>query len=139
MWRRGARGGIEVAMIRPEGSSAWALPKGHVEQGESMQEAAVREVGEETGLKVGVVEKLGDVSYVFSWRDEPGGPLTRIFKRVRFFLMQFAGGDSGRHDHEIEEVAWLDIDEAIRRATYKNERTLIETGRQILRARGVGE
>ena len=125
-------------MIRPKGSSAWALPKGHVERGETVHDAAVREVGEETGLEVGAVEKLGDMSYVFSWRDKPGGPVVRVFKRVRFFLMQLAGGDSARHDAEIEEVAWLDIDDAIRRASYKNERTLIETARQILRERGVG-
>jgi 8-oxo-dGTP pyrophosphatase MutT (NUDIX family) len=138
VWRRGGRGGIEVALIRPRHSKAWALPKGHIEQGESVHDAAVREVREETGLKAGVVEKLGSISYIFSWRDRRRGSYTRIFKRVYFFLMQFAGGDISRHDAEVDEVAWVDVDRAIERATYKSERELLDKARAVLRERGVG-
>jgi 8-oxo-dGTP pyrophosphatase MutT (NUDIX family) len=139
VWRRGARGGIEIAMIRPRGTDSWALPKGHVEQAESMEQAAVREVREETGLRAGAVEKLGDISYVFSWRDAPAEPPARIFKRVRFFLMQFAGGEIARQHSEVDEAAWVEIGDAIARATYKSERELIEKARAMLRGRGAGE
>jgi len=118
--------GLQFVLIRPRGAQTWALPKGHVEKGESVEGAAMREVREETGLEVGHVEPLGDVSYVFSWRDQPGGQLVRVFKRVHFFAMEFAGGDPAGHDAEIDEVAWVPAHEALQRATYKDERRLIE-------------
>ena len=127
VYRKLPDGELEFVLIRPKGAKSWALPKGHIEGDESSQEAAVREVREETGLEVGKVEALGDVSYVFSWRDKPGGEPIRIFKRVKFFTMEFAGGDPSRHDAEIDEVAWIPACEALKRATYKDERSLIET------------
>jgi 8-oxo-dGTP pyrophosphatase MutT (NUDIX family) len=135
VWRRGSSGDIEVVLIRPAGGQAWALPKGHVEKGEHVIDAAMREVHEETGLDVGGAEKLGDVSYVFSWHDQPSAPLVRIFKRVYFFLMECRGGSPAQHDAETEEVAWMPIDEAIARATYNNERELLKKARSVLAVR----
>jgi 8-oxo-dGTP pyrophosphatase MutT (NUDIX family) len=135
VWRRNQRGALEVAFIRPAGSQAWALPKGHVEKGEHVIDAAVREVLEETGLDVGSPEKLGEVSYVFSWRDHPDEPPVRIFKRVYFFTMEWRGGDGRKHDAETDEVAWLPIDDAIERATYDNERELLRKACTLLAAR----
>ncbi len=135
VWRRSTAGGIEVVLIRPAGGQAWALPKGHVEKGEHVVDAALREAREETGLDVGGAEKLGDVSYVFSWHDRPSAPLVRIFKRVYFFLMECRGGEPAKHDAEIAEVAWLPIDDAIDKATYDNERGLLKKAREVLAAR----
>ncbi|MGO9603105.1 MAG: NUDIX hydrolase [Candidatus Binataceae bacterium] len=132
VWRRTPQEEFEFVLIRPRGSDTWAMPKGHLEKGESIEDAAVREVREETGLTVGRIEPLGDVSYIFSLRDSPGAPLTRISKRVHFFLMEFAGGDHVDHDHEIDEVAWLSASEALDRATYADERKLIEKAIDIL-------
>ncbi|MGC1343384.1 MAG: NUDIX hydrolase [Candidatus Binataceae bacterium] len=131
VWRPGEHG-IEIAMIRPHGSDAWALPKGHIEKDESTERAAIREVREETGLEVAGVRALGDVAYVFSWRDKHRGTITRVSKRVHFFLMEFAGGDTADHDGEIDEVAWVPIDAALARASYANERVLIEKARAQL-------
>jgi len=135
VYRRVGQRDLEFAMIRPKGSDSWALPKGHLESDESVQSAAVREVREETGLEVGRVEPLGDIAYIFSWRDRPDAQLVRIYKRVRFFLMEFTGGDPSRHDSEIEEVVWMPAAEAARRATYKDERNLIEKAIRVLSER----
>ncbi len=135
VWRRARQGGsLEVVLIRPAGSESWALPKGHVEKGEHVVDAALREVREETGLEVGDAEKLGDVSYVFSWRDRPGEPAVRIFKRVYFFTMKSRGGDIRKHDAETDEVVWLSIDAAIARASYANERELLKKAQSALAA-----
>ena len=110
------------------------LPKGHVEAGETVVQAAIRETREESGLTVGAVEPLGEISYVYSSRDRHGGALTRIFKRVHFFLMEHAGGDPAAHDFEIDEVAWLSLDEALACATYPSERALIAKAGTMLGA-----
>lgn len=134
IWRRNPDGSFNVVLVRPAGRNTWVLPKGHLEAGESALEAARREAREESGMLVAAVEPLGDVSYVFSSRERAGGPLTRIFKRVHFFLMECAGGDPSAHDSEIDEVAWVSFDEALRRATHTNEQELIARAREMLGA-----
>jgi 8-oxo-dGTP pyrophosphatase MutT (NUDIX family) len=134
IWRRDPAGQFEFVLIRPSGKNFWALPKGHVEPGESVAEAAVREVREETGLTVANLEPLGQISYIYSFRENPAVPLVRIFKRVHFFLMEMQGGDTARHDAEIDQVAWLGFDDAVRRVTFENERKLIVKGGAMLSA-----
>jgi 8-oxo-dGTP pyrophosphatase MutT (NUDIX family) len=135
VWRRARNGALEVALIRPRHSKAWALPKGHLEEGETAREAAIREVREETGLEVASADPLGQIAYVFSWRDRKDGPLTRIFKRVEYFLMECAGGDVADHDHEVDEVAWRPLNRALARATYENEREILSKARARLSPR----
>lgn len=132
VYRRSSDGELQFILIRPKGSETWALPKGHIEKDESVETAAVREVREETGLEVARVEPLGEVSYIFSWRDQPEASLVRIFKRVHFFTMEYAGGDLSAHDGEIDEVTWFPAEEAVRRATYKDERSLLEKAVAVL-------
>ena len=132
IWRRRPNGAVEMVLVRPTGKSTWVLPKGHVEPGESVLEAALREANEESGLQVVAGEPLGQVSYLYSWRDRPDARLIRIFKRVHFYLMQCVGGDPRDHDDEIEEVVWLAIDQALARASHKSERGLIVKARKAL-------
>jgi 8-oxo-dGTP pyrophosphatase MutT (NUDIX family) len=134
IWRRNPDGSISVVLVRPAGRSTWVLPKGHLEPGETVVQAAIREAREETGLTVGAVEPLGEISYVYSSRERDGATITRIFKHVYFFLMEYTGGDPSAHDSEIDEVAWLSFDEALARATHPSEQALIAKARTMLDA-----
>ena len=121
-----------MVLVRPAGRSTWVLPKGHLEEGETVAQAATREAREESGLTVGRIEPLGEISYVYSSRERNGATLTRIFKRVHFFLMEHTGGDPSAHDSETDEVAWLSFDDALARATHPSEQALIAKARAML-------
>jgi 8-oxo-dGTP pyrophosphatase MutT (NUDIX family) len=122
--RRAESGGLEVALIATHGGERWALPKGLVKKGEALAETALREVREETGLTAEIVAELETVEYWFWW-GQPGRKV-RFHKKVHFFVMRFLSGDVADHDHEVDDAAWLTIDEAIGRASYKSERQLLE-------------
>ena len=102
-----------------KGELVWGLPKGLVEEGESAEEAALREVREETGYLGEVRESLGEVSYWFVWDDE------RVHKTVHFFLMEDSGEAPGERDHEMEEVRWFPVGEAAGVAGFKSEKTIL--------------
>jgi 8-oxo-dGTP pyrophosphatase MutT (NUDIX family) len=114
-----------LAAIRPRGKpeGIWALPKGNIDAGESPAETAVREVREETGVEGRLVEKLGDLRYVYT---RPGG--VRVFKVVSFFLLRAGRGKIGDIDEsmriEVEEARWLPLAEAPRLLSYGGEREM---------------
>ena len=129
--RRGVGGCYEVALIRvlrARGGTAWALPKGWVEQGEEPEQTAVREVREETGLQTRVLRKVDEISYQFYSRADHD----RISKTVHLFLLECLGGDTADHDTEVEEARWFPIEEAGQRLTYKNEREALEKAAVLL-------
>ena len=115
-------GGWHVAVIRPAGKRVWALPKGIVDRGEKPAETAIREVREETGLDGTVVEKLGDVRYVYTWRGE------RVFKVVSFFLVRSTRGRLGAiapaMRREVDEARWVPLADAPRELAYGGERDM---------------
>jgi 8-oxo-dGTP pyrophosphatase MutT (NUDIX family) len=102
------------------GDLAWGLAKGAIEPGETEEQAAVREVLEETGLEVDVVSDLGDIRYFYVWEG------VRVRKRVHFFLMRMTGGDVETRDTEMEDVRWFPLRSAVKRAAYRGEREVIE-------------
>jgi 8-oxo-dGTP pyrophosphatase MutT (NUDIX family) len=115
-------------VIRAGGETAWALPKGWVEQGEDLEQTAIREVREETGLQTRVLRKVDEISYEFYSRADHD----RISKTVHLFLLECLGGDTANHDTEVEEARWFLIDEATRKLTYKNEREALEKAALLL-------
>jgi 8-oxo-dGTP diphosphatase len=124
-------GGIDIVLAArrtKRGDLAWGLAKGLIEPDEDPRDTAVREVREETGLDAEIEEDLGDISYFYVWEG------VRVRKSVRFFLMQATGGDVSKHDHEMEEVRWFDLDEALETASYKSEREVLRKAAERLRA-----
>jgi 8-oxo-dGTP pyrophosphatase MutT (NUDIX family) len=125
---RSIRGRAMVAAIRPQGRERiWVLPKGRIDPGESAAETAVREVLEETGVEGRIVEKLGDIRYVYtaSWEGASG---ERIFKVVSFFLLRAGRGRIGEIEEamriEVAEARWLSLEEAPRLLSYGGEREM---------------
>ena len=120
---------LVVGMRRRERDSAtWTLPKGTPDPGETVEETAVREVTEETGLEVRIVEPLPSIEYTFV---QSG---TRIHKTVHYFLMAPVGGDLSRHDREFERVRWVTFAEAPELLTFATERALVATAADRLEA-----
>ena len=131
---RKLKGGWVLAAIRPAGKDpgVWALPKGNIGRGEEPRETARREVHEETGATGRLVEKLGDVRYVYTWDGE------RIFKVVSFYLLRYSRGRLGdlppETAHEVDEASWLPLQEAPRLLAYGGERKMAEKAISAVRA-----
>jgi len=104
---------------RERDGRTWTLPKGTPNPGESREETAIREVEEETGLEVRITGPLDTIEYSFV---QSG---TRIHKTVHYFLMEPVGGDLALHDHEFDEVRWIQFDAAPTMLTFETERALV--------------
>ena len=107
-----------IGRLDRRGRLLWSLPKGHLEAGESTEDAAVREVEEETGIRGRVVASLGTIDYWFVAEDR------RIHKTVHHYLLEAAGGQLSDRDLEVDEVAWVPLDELRDRLAYAGERRL---------------
>jgi 8-oxo-dGTP pyrophosphatase MutT (NUDIX family) len=106
----------------------WSLPKGHVESRESHEQAALREVREETGCWADLIAKLSDISYWFYLNR------TKHKKAVTFYLMRYLSGDTANHDHEVDEARWFDIHTAKKALKYVNEKRLVDLALDYLDA-----
>ncbi|MEK7679851.1 MAG: NUDIX hydrolase [Deltaproteobacteria bacterium] len=122
----------EVALISVKGGKVWGLPKGTIEQGESMARTAHREVREETGLDGKILEKIGHIEYFFTFRE--GEELRRVFKIVYFFLMEYTAGDVSGHDDEVVDCRWFPMDEAIKILKYEDEKGILKQAKKMIKS-----
>ena len=97
----------------------WSLPKGHIEEGETPEQAALREVAEETGIQSEIEKSLGVIDFWFM----AGGK--RIHKTVHHYLFRESGGLLAAQESEVDEVAWFPLSEIIEKLAYPDEKKLI--------------
>lgn len=110
-----AKDGVEIALVHRPKYDDWTFPKGKVEKGETDEEAAAREVREETGFDCALGEELATVRYV----DRRGRP-----KRVRYWIMTVVGGDTAIPNAEVDDLRWLAPDDACTLLTYAHDQAL---------------
>ncbi|MFQ5880182.1 MAG: NUDIX hydrolase [Dehalococcoidia bacterium] len=118
---RGGSRGLEVILCGRDADGVWGLPKGTPNPGESLEGAALREVGEETGLQVAIQGKVGTIQYWFANPQEG----IRYRKIVHHYLMVARGGRLENHDQEYDRVEWLAAEEACKVLTYANEVSVV--------------
>lgn len=113
-------GSPHVALIATRGKTRWGLPKGAVSEGETSEQAALREVLEETGLEAEIVQPLDTIEYFFRAGD------TLIRKRVDFYLMRYVAGELEPQLSEVDAVEWVELTASLQRASFDSERKLLE-------------
>jgi 8-oxo-dGTP pyrophosphatase MutT (NUDIX family) len=128
---RRSEGGLEVLICGRSGDRLWALPKGTPEEGETLEQAALREVREETGVEVEAEDTVGEIKYWFS-RPQEG---VRYYKTVKHYLMRPIGGDTRFHDEEFDDVQWFGVQEALKLLTYQNEVRILRQAIDLAHAR----
>ena len=124
-------GGFDVVLILTH-ERRWQLPKGWIDEGESAEQTAVREVREETGIDAEIVGPLGDIEYryVSAYDVEPA----RVHKRVHMFLLRYLGGTTDNHDDEVIEARWVAVDDAESLLAFKDEQRMMAKARELLAA-----
>lgn len=120
---------IEIALVHRRAPLLWALPKGTPDSGETIEETALRETREETGLEVEIERPLRSIRYFFV------RGTTRFHKTVHFFLMRAIGGSPDAHDAEFDEVRWIDLPEALALMTHATERSVVEEAAALVEGR----
>lgn len=117
--RRGGAG-LEVAIAGRASDATWVFPKGTPDRHESIEETALREVREETGLEVRALRPLGAIEYSFGAAGE------RVRKSVHFFLMEAVGGDTSLHDGEYDEIRWVSVHQARAMLSFDTYREILD-------------
>ncbi|UCG77740.1 MAG: NUDIX hydrolase [Nitrospirota bacterium] len=126
-------GSVDVVLISLRGGTILTLPKGTIDNDESVEETALREVREETGLTGEIKNDLGSISYWFYDKDDN----IKYRKTVHFFLLRYISGETGDHDSEVEDAVWIDIDSAIDKVVYRSDKQILNKVRNILNGQDV--
>ena len=121
--------GLQVVLVGRARPERWSIPKGTPVYGETLEETALREVREETGLTVRILERLGDITYWFSVRG------VRHHKTVHFYLLEATGGRLEDHDWENDFADWVPEAEALQWMSFASETAIVERALERSRAR----
>lgn len=125
-------GRTEILLVHRRLPPLWALPKGTPDAGETVEETALRETREETGIAAEIEARLRSIRYFFVRSS------TRFHKTVHFFLMRPVGGSIDEHDAEFDEVRWTEAHEAIALLTHATERSVVEEALEQLAGGDIG-
>jgi 8-oxo-dGTP diphosphatase len=122
--------GSQIAIVAMSPSGRWQLPKGLVDEGETIEQAAVREVREEAGIETEVVGKIDTIEYWFvsNW-DEVR---RKIHKKVHFYFLRYLSGDTKDHDHEILEARWVGIEKALEMLAFDSEKEVVRKALEMM-------
>ncbi|HEV2762548.1 MAG TPA: NUDIX domain-containing protein [Pyrinomonadaceae bacterium] len=121
---------VEVALISVGERARWQLPKGLVGRGETPEAAALREVREETGLEAELIAPLDTVEYWYFATER--GARVRYHKFVHFYLMRYKSGSTDRHDAEVNEARWFELQAALAALAFKGERQAVEQAGEVV-------
>ncbi len=130
-------GAFEIALILTHPERRWQLPKGMLDAGETPEQAAVREVREETGITARPIGQIGGTEYQFIGNYD--GERKRFHKRVAWFLMEYVSGDVVDHDDEVAEARWVTPLEAEELLAFKNERDIVVKAIGMIDGRSQGQ
>ena len=129
---RRTEAGIEIAIALMVSENRWQLPKGLIDDGETPEQAALREVREEAGVEAEAIAPIETIEYWFT--ADRDGERRRFHKFVHFYLMEYRSGDVTDHDHEVEEARWISIDGALEMLAFKSERDVVTKAASMITA-----
>ena len=119
--------GALIGRTNRRGRLLWSLPKGHLEAGETLEQAAIREVAEETGIRGSIIGSLGTIDFWFVVEGR------RVHKTVHHYLMRAIGGELSDDDVEVTEVAWFPLSDISEQLAYSDERGLLDQACRLLK------
>lgn len=126
MKREFSAGGIvfnyegKVLLTKHSQNHHWGFPKGWIDKGETVKEAALREVKEEGGVEAEIIQKVGESKYIYTLEGE------KRFKVVTIFLMKHLSGDHKTHDFEVEDSGWFTPEEALKILSFSADKSLLK-------------
>ena len=126
MKREFSAGGIvfndkgEVLVTEHSQNKHWSFPKGLIDEGQTTEQAALREVSEEGGVAAEIIEKIGYNKYVYTFEGE------KIFKVVTYFLMKYVSGDIKDHDWEVSDIGWFAPEDALKQLSFSQDKQLLK-------------
>lgn len=123
-------GQVEVILISVGPDNRWQLPKGLVDNGESPEETARREVREEGGVETALLQLIEKIEYWYV--SKQAGVPTRFHKFVHFFLLRYLSGDPKYHDHEVNEARWVEISQAETMLTFESEKKVLAKAKEVI-------